>query len=72
MKLGLVDGVIKEPLGGAHRDYDQAAVLLKKSLIETLNSLDGMDPETLKRERYAKFRRIAFYSEKTEKENPDK
>ena len=46
-KLGLVDGVIKEPLGGAHKDYDKAAELLKKSLMETLDSLKGISPENL-------------------------
>ena len=72
LKLGLVDGVVKEPLGGAHRDYDQAAALLKKSLTESLNSLEGTAPETLKRDRYEKFRKIAFYSENTGKKDSDK
>ena len=62
-KLGLVDGVIKEPLGGAHKDYDKAAELLKKSLMETLDSLKGISPENLKKSRYERFRQIAFYHE---------
>ena len=62
-KLGLVDGVIKEPLGGAHKDYDKAAELLKKSLVETLDSLKGISPENLKKSRYERFRQIAFYHE---------
>jgi len=66
LKLGLVDYVVKEPLGGAHRDYDQAAELLKKALKENLASLSGKSPEELKKERYEKFRRIAFYRESAE------
>lgn len=62
-KLGLVDGIIKEPLGGAHKDYDKAAELLKKSLVETLDSLKGISPENLKKSRYERFRQIAFYHE---------
>ena len=58
-----MDGVVKEPLGGAHRDYDLAASLVKKALIGALDSLAGDSPEALKKERYEKFRRIAFYNE---------
>ena len=72
LKLGLVDGVIKEPLGGAHRDYDLAASLVKKALIGALESLSGDSPEALKKERYEKFRRIAFYSEKAADGEPAK
>ena len=63
LKLGLVDKAVKEPLGGAHRDYDQAASLLKKEVTAALESLNGKSPEELKRERYEKFRKIAFYRE---------
>ncbi|MBO4632490.1 MAG: acetyl-CoA carboxylase carboxyltransferase subunit alpha [Lentisphaeria bacterium] len=72
LKLGLVDDVIKEPVGGAHRDYDLAASLLKKSLVEALVSLEGKSPEQLKNERYEKFRRIAFYCENPEKKDLEK
>ena len=72
LKLELVDGVIKEPVGGAHRDYDLAAALLKKSLVEALDSLAGKSPELLKKERYEKFRRIAFYSEAPDKKDLEK
>jgi len=72
LKLGLVDGVIKEPLGGAHRDYDTAAALVKKSVKEALSSLDGKTGEQLKTERYAKFRKIAFYQENAGKKEAGK
>ena len=72
LKLGLVDKAVKEPLGGAHRDYDQAAALLKKEVSAELKSLEGKSPEELKRERYEKFRRIAFYREKAEQKDAAK
>ena len=72
LQLGLVDSVVKEPLGGAHRDYDLAASLLKKAVVAALDSLEGAAPEKLKKDRYEKFRRIAFYHEGTpEKETAE-
>ena len=64
-KLGLVDNIVKEPLGGAHRDYDKMAATLKRSLKEELKKLENLSPEKLCEERYEKFRKIAFYLEKT-------
>ena len=61
--LGLVDGVIPEPLGGAHKDYDKAAQLLKKSLISALGVFSDATPEALKDSRYERFRKISFYHE---------
>ena len=72
LKLGLVDGVIKEPLAGAHRDYDMAAGLVKTALRGALKELQGKAPEVLKAERYEKFRKIAFYSEKAAKKDAGK
>ena len=72
LKLGLVDGVIKEPLAGAHRDYDMAAGLVKTALCGALKELEGIAPETLKTERYEKFRKIAFYSENAAKKDAGK
>ncbi|MBQ9335735.1 MAG: acetyl-CoA carboxylase carboxyltransferase subunit alpha [Lentisphaeria bacterium] len=71
LKLGLVDSVVKEPLGGAHRDYDMAASLLKKAVVSALNSLEGIAPEQLKKDRYEKFRRIAFYNEGSARKKKD-
>jgi acetyl-CoA carboxylase carboxyl transferase subunit alpha len=63
MKLKIVDKVVSEPLGGAHKDYDTAAKLLKASLKETLEELNKMDGEELKDNRYQKFRQIGFFTE---------
>ncbi len=46
-ELGLIDAVVEEPLGGAHRDYDQAAQNLKASLVEGLANLESMSVDKL-------------------------
>lgn len=63
-RLGIIDGAIPEPPGGAHVDMDAAAELLKAHLIETLAELKGLSPEQLIEERYWKFRRMgSFFTE---------
>src|SRR3984893_6269054 len=54
-KFGLIDGIIPEPLGGAHWDYDEAAALLRPKLVATLHELDQMKPEERSRKRIEKF-----------------
>lgn len=49
---GLVDQIIDEPLGGAHRDYDLMAANLKKHLLETLDRMTEIEPEALLERRY--------------------
>lgn len=51
-QLGLADQVLPEPLGGAHRDYDQMAVTLKKALAEQLAVLQGYSTTQLIELRY--------------------
>ena len=55
-ELELVDRLVKEPLGGAHRDPDTAAASLKATLIEELDSLSGMGVDELLDRRYKKIR----------------
>ena len=52
LKLKLIDEVIDEPLGGAHRNPDQAALLLKKSIIKNLDHLKSQSISTLVETRY--------------------
>src|SRR5277367_3654270 len=61
VKLGLVDGVIPEPAGGAHEDYDEAARLLKDRLVSTLDELGKLDAKELVDMRYGKFRKMGNF-----------
>lgn len=54
-ELGIVDQVIKEPLGGAHRDYDQAADAIRKALVTQLESLGSMETDALINRRYERL-----------------
>jgi acetyl-CoA carboxylase carboxyl transferase subunit alpha len=58
LSLRIVDEVVPEPLGGAHRDPYAAADLLRKSLARNLESLKDVPPEELVQRRYAKYRNI--------------
>ncbi|ROT47405.1 acetyl-CoA carboxylase carboxyltransferase subunit alpha [Candidatus Cardinium hertigii] len=53
--FGLVDGLIKEPVGGAHRDLPAAAALVKESILMHLGNLTSKPTETLLKERTEKF-----------------
>jgi acetyl-CoA carboxylase carboxyl transferase subunit alpha len=62
-KLGVVDEVIAEPLGGAHQDPGQAAEALKYALHKHLNDLVGLSPAQLRDSRYERYRHIGVYEE---------
>jgi acetyl-CoA carboxylase carboxyl transferase subunit alpha len=55
LKLGLVDGVIPEPLGGAHRNYDAIAQSIKTTLVQQLKTLQSIPLSTLLKERYQRI-----------------
>ena len=57
-EMGVVDDVVEEPLGGAHRDHYQMAARLKMYLAKTLRELQKLPAEDLLNQRYEKFRRI--------------
>ena len=61
--LGLIDTVLKEPLGGAHRDVDAMAAGVKKALLESLARLDGLAVEELVENRYKRFAGFGSYKE---------
>ncbi len=65
-RLGVVDDVLQEPLGGAHRDHHQMATRLKSYLSKTLNELESKTADELVDERYEKFRRIGVFLEETQ------
>ena len=61
--LDIVDGVLPEPLGGAHRDPAAAAATLKAALIENLDALSGVSGPERVRRRAARFRRLGVFRE---------
>ncbi len=62
-ELGVIDDVIEEPIGGAHRDHYQMAARLKMFLSKTLRELVDLPKEQLLSERYEKFRRMGEFLE---------
>jgi acetyl-CoA carboxylase carboxyl transferase subunit alpha len=68
LKFGLVDGVIPEPLGGAHWNHDEAASLLKAQIVKTIEDLKDIDPEIRIDQRIDKFSRMGFWEEMAEKD----
>jgi acetyl-CoA carboxylase carboxyl transferase subunit alpha len=63
-ELGLIDAVVPEPLGGAHRDVDRAAEYLRVALQEAIGELvDDDDPEQLVEARYQRLMRYGEYTE---------
>lgn len=54
-ELKLIDSVIPEPLGGAHRNYDEIAESLKAQITQDLNELETLDEEALKNRRYQRL-----------------
>src|SRR4051812_10772777 len=63
VKLGLVDGVIPEPLGGAHRDRVATAENLKKVIVDALTELEKLPTDKLIDQRYKKFRKMGVFEE---------
>ena len=62
-KLGLIDGIIDEPLGGAHRDPEGMARKLRESLISTLDELQGIPLEELLKQRYQRLMSYGSFTE---------
>lgn len=60
-ELGVVDQIIPEPKGGAHRDSMQQATYIKQAIVENLEVLAKLTPDQLREERYAKFANIGQY-----------
>ena len=63
LRLGVIDAIVPEPLGGAHRDWEGAAANLRDALREHLRPLASMSPDDLVADRYDKFRRIGAFEE---------
>jgi acetyl-CoA carboxylase carboxyl transferase subunit alpha len=61
---GLVDGIIPEPLGGAHLDWDTVAETVKQTILTTLAELHALSPEERINQRIEKFERMGVVNEK--------
>ncbi|HOJ05857.1 MAG TPA: acetyl-CoA carboxylase carboxyltransferase subunit alpha [Bacteroidota bacterium] len=59
---GLIDRIIPEPLGGAHRNHAEAALLLKTALVEEIKRLSSMNAEQLRKQRVKKFSRMGEFN----------
>jgi acetyl-CoA carboxylase carboxyl transferase subunit alpha len=63
LRLGVIDAIVPEPAGGAHRNWDAAAQALRRALKDHLWELRSRSPEELVQERYEKFRRIGVFED---------
>lgn len=62
LDLGVIDGIVPEPPGGAHTDFDGSARLLKEALVDNLELAEGTPAEELARRRRAKFRGMGVFA----------
>ena len=62
LELGVIDGIVPEPEGGAQNDHDEAAALLKAALVAALEELEDVPADELRRVRRAKFRTMGVYA----------
>ncbi|MHC4473039.1 MAG: acetyl-CoA carboxylase carboxyl transferase subunit alpha, partial [Planctomycetota bacterium] len=60
-RLGIVDGIIREPLGGAHRDHSRAAALIKAAILRALDQLLEVPTGQLLQDRYERLRSLGRY-----------
>jgi len=58
----LIDEIIPEPKGGAHRDWPEASALVKSAILGSLQELDQSNPDAINNQRYARFRRMGVFS----------
>jgi acetyl-CoA carboxylase carboxyl transferase subunit alpha len=63
LRLGVIDAIVPEPVGGAHRDWEGAAANLRQALRDNLSDLGRQSGDDLVAERYEKFRRIGAFEE---------
>ncbi len=63
LRLGVIDGIVPEPTGGAHRNWEETAENLRGPLRDALWELRSLTPEELIAQRYEKFRKIGVFEE---------
>jgi acetyl-CoA carboxylase carboxyl transferase subunit alpha len=62
LEFEVIEEIVPEPKGGAHRDYEATAAAIKDSLVRHLGELSGLDSAALKEDRYQKFRKIGKFA----------
>lgn len=65
LELGVIDAIVPEPEGGAHKNWDDAARLLGEALQSSLEDLSGIPGEELRRRRRDRFRSLGVYASST-------
>jgi acetyl-CoA carboxylase carboxyl transferase subunit alpha len=63
LKLGVIDGIVPEPPGGAHRNWQAAAQEIQRAVVAALAALVPLSPDELVQQRYNKFRRMGIFEE---------
>jgi len=63
MRLDVIDEIVPEPTGGAHRNHQEMATTLKGSLLKAFDRLRQLPLDTLLDQRYQKFRRMGVFEE---------
>jgi acetyl-CoA carboxylase carboxyl transferase subunit alpha len=63
LRLGVIDGIVPEPVGGAHRNWEETAENLRGALRGSLQELRSRSAESLVADRYEKFRKIGVFAD---------
>ena len=63
MKFNIIDGEIKEPVGGAHTNYEEVSANMKKTILDSIDELLKLPVENLKEQRYQKSRKMGAFLE---------
>jgi len=63
MNMGICDRIVEEPLGGAHRNFDEMAETLKKVLLGELENLKDIEPNTFLERRISRYEKMGVYTE---------
>jgi len=62
LRLGIIDEILPEPMGAAHRDYAAMANTIKDAVLRNLNELDKIPREQITQKRYEKFRKMGVFT----------
>ncbi|MCB0475932.1 MAG: acetyl-CoA carboxylase carboxyl transferase subunit alpha, partial [Flavobacteriaceae bacterium] len=62
-KLKLIDGIIKEPFGGAHNNREEAFKIVEKQIVKAYDELKGLSKEELVKQRMAKYAKMGEFKD---------